>query len=320
MAARSISPFQAFLMVLLIVFWGSSFVVVKQVLGEGLSPIAIATFRFLVAGGLFLLALFIKKRLSPDYRLLIERKDFITLVILALSGVTFFFTIQYTGIQMAGASIAAILVCLLSPILISVFSARLFSEPLSRTRALGISVAVAGTLSVVSSDLLNLEGNTQFFVGTLILLSTPVLWAVYSLLGAKIMKRYDAFLVVAYVSLLGGLFLVPFSIAENSFLQIITLGTNEWLAILYLSFTCSLVGYYIWFYVLQKAGSTASSFLFAEPLVTVVFAFVFINETISWSVIAGAILIFVGVYLVTIKKPAQKPEEPTSLEASRLSG
>ena len=221
---------------------------------------------------------------------------------------------------MAGASIAAILVCLLSPILISVFSARLFSERLSRTQALGISVAVAGTLSVVSGDLLNLEGNTQFFVGTLILLSTPVLWAVYSLLGAKIMKRYDAFLVVAYVSLLGGLFLVPFSIAENSFLQILTLGTNEWLAILYLSFTCSLVGYYIWFYVLQKAGSTASSFLFAEPLVTVIFAYVFINETISLSVIAGAILIFIGVYLVTAKKPKQNPKAPISLEASRLSG
>jgi len=53
MTARSISTFQAFLMVLLIVFWGSSFVVVKQVIGDGLSPIAVATFRFLVAGALF---------------------------------------------------------------------------------------------------------------------------------------------------------------------------------------------------------------------------------------------------------------------------
>ena len=306
MTARSISTFQAFLMVLLIVFWGSSFVVVKQVIGDGLSPIAVATFRFLVAGALFLVALFLKKRFTPNYRLDVEKKDLLTLIVLALTGVTFFFTIQYTGIEMAGASIAAILVCLLSPIIITVVSARLFSERLAKWQIVGIAVAVAGTLSVVSADLMNLQGNMQFFAGTLILLSTPIMWATYSLLGEKIMKKYDAFLVVAYVSLIGGACLVPFSLAENSFFRIFTLGTNEWLAILYLAFTCSLLGYYIWFYVLQKAGAAASTFLFAEPLVTVVFAVMFINETLSLSVIAGAVLIFAGVYLVTVKKPIQK--------------
>jgi drug/metabolite transporter (DMT)-like permease len=311
MAARSITAFQAFLMVLLIVFWGSSFVVVKQVLGDGLSPIAIATFRFLVAGALFLAALAIKKRVAPTYRLRVERKDLPTLVVLALSGVTFFFTIQYTGIQLAGASIAAILVCLLSPIIITVASARMFSEHLARWQFLGIGVAVAGTLSVVSSDLLNLQGNAPFFVGTLVLLSTPIMWAVYSLLGERIMKKYDAFLVVSYVSLIGGLCLIPFSLAEGTFLQVFVLGTNEWLAMLYLAFTCSLLGYYIWFYVLKKAGSAASSFLFGEPLVTVVFAVIFINETLSLSVIVGAALIFVGVYLVTAKKSLPKSESAT---------
>jgi drug/metabolite transporter (DMT)-like permease len=305
MAERSMTHFQAFLMLMLIVFWGSSFVVVKEVLGEGLSPIAIATFRFLAAGAFFLVALLTKRRLSPTYRLGVERKDFPTLLVLALTGVTFFFAIQYTGIQLAGASLAAILVCLLSPILITVFSARLFREHLSTMQVVGILVAVSGTLSVVSADLLSLQGGMQFLVGTLILLLTPVLWAVYSLLGEKIMKKHDAFLVVAYVTIFGGLLLIPFSLAENSLFQIVTLRTNEWLAILYLSSTCSLLGYYIWFYVLKKAGSAASSFLFAEPLVTALFAATFIGETLSPLVLIGAVLIFVGVYIVTQKQTAK---------------
>ncbi len=306
MASRSISPFQAFLMVLLIVFWGSSFVVVKELLGDGLSPTAVATFRFLVAGALFLIALMAKKRVSPDYKLRVQKRDLLTLLALALTGVTFFFTIQYTGIQLAGASIAAVLVCLLSPLLITVFSARLFGEHLMKKQTVGIITAVAGTLLVVLADLLNLEGSMTFLVGTLILLSTPVMWAVYSLLGEKIMQKYDAFLVVAYVSLLGGVCLIPFSLADNSFFQIFTLTTNQWLGILYLSSTCSLLGYYIWFYVLKKAGATASSFLFAEPLVTVVFAVLFVNETLYPSVLAGAVLIFIGVFLVTTKKSQSK--------------
>jgi drug/metabolite transporter (DMT)-like permease len=307
MASRSISPFQAFLMILLIIFWGSSFVVVKVLLEDGLSPIAIATYRFLVAGVLFLIALLAKRQFNPNSKIRVERKDLLTLLALALMGVTFFFTIQYTGIQLAGASIAAILVCLLSPILITVFSDRFFGERLTKRQFIGIVTAVAGTLLVVSTDLLNLETSIASLVGTLILLSTPVLWAAYSLLGQKIMRKYDAFLVVSYVSLLGGLCLIPFSLAENSFSQILTLNTTQWIGILYLASTCSLLGYYIWFYVLKKAGVTASAFLFAEPLITAIFAVVFVNEALYFPVIAGAVLIFIGVFLVTLR--SRKPQK-----------
>jgi drug/metabolite transporter (DMT)-like permease len=288
-------------MVLLIVFWGSSFVVVKQLLDDGLTPIAVATFRFLVAGAFFLIVLLVKKGLSPNYRLSVDRKDLLAFLALALSGVTFFFIVQYTGIQLAGSTIAAIMVCLLSPILITVFSSRLFGEHLKKAQFIGIAVASVGTLLVVLADLLNLKGNMTFLVGTLILLSTPFMWAGYSLLGQKIMQKYNAFLVVAYVSLLGGICLIPFSLAENSFTLLLTMNLNEWLGILYLSLTCSLLGYYIWFYVLKKAGATASTFLFAEPLITAVFAVMFVSETIYPSVIVGAFLIFAGVFLVTFR-------------------
>ncbi len=128
------------------------------------------------------------------------------------------------------------------------------------------------------------------------------MWAAYSLLGQKIMQKYDAFLVVSYVSLLGGLCLIPFSLAQNSFSLLLTMNAIEWLDILYLSVTCSLLGYFIWFYVLKKAGAKASTFLFAEPLITAVFAVMFVSETLYPSVIVGAVLIFVGVFLVTFYK------------------
>jgi drug/metabolite transporter (DMT)-like permease len=286
----------------LILFWGSSFVVVKIALGEGLTPISIATFRFLIAGGFFLIAILIEKKIKRNYRLLVEKKDFPTLLFLALSGVTFFFIVQYTGIQMAGASIAAILVCLLSPVLITLLSAIIFKEHLMKKQFFGIGIAALGTIVVVTSGTISLPTHPEFLLGSLILLFTPVLWATYTLVGKKIMDRYSPFLVVAYVNVLGGLCLIPFSLAENSFCQILTIGIYSWLAILFLAVTCSLLGYYIWFYVMKhvKAAIT-SSFLFAEPLVTVLFAFMFVGEELSMFVLAGGFLIFVGVYLVARK-------------------
>jgi len=303
MVTRAIGLFNAFLMIVLIIFWGSSFVVVKIALREGLTPVAVATFRFLLAGGLFLAVLLFKKNRKRNYRLLVEKKDAPTLLFLALSGVTFFFATQYTGIQMAGATIAAIFVCLLSPILITVLSTRIFKEHLDKKQIFGIGIAATGTLTVITGGVSTFQGNKEFFFGSLILLSTPALWTAYSLLGKKTMEKYSPFLVVAYVTVLGGLCLVPFSLAENSLQKISTMSLNSWLAILFLSLTCSLLGYYIWFYVLKQVGAAVtSSFLFAEPLVTVLFAVTLIGEEITLSIIAGGLLIFTGVYLVTKKK------------------
>jgi len=300
MTTKTISPFNAFLMVVLIVFWGSSFVIVKIALREGLTPIFIATFRFLIAGGLFFIALLFRKSAEQDFRLLVEKKDSITLLFLALTGATFFFAAQYTGVQLAGASIAAILVCLLSPIFIAVLSAKIFKEHLMKRQIFGIGVAAVGAFIVITGGTLNVPENKDFLLGSLILLSTPVLWAAYSLWGKKIMEKYDPFLVVAYVTMLGGLCLIPFAWAENSLNQIFTISFYGWLAILFLSSTCSLLGYYIWFYVLKQVGAAVtSSFLFAEPLVTVLFAVTLVGEELSLSILAGGLLIFVGVYLVT---------------------
>lgn len=303
MATRAIGLFNALLMLTLIIFWGSSFVVVKMVLREELTPVALATFRFLIAGGLSLVVLLFKKNRKRDYNLLIEKKDAPTLLLLALSGVTFFFAAQYTGIQMAGAAIAAIFVCLLSPILITLLSTRILKEHLNRKQIFGIGIAATGTLIVITGGTLSFQGNKEFFFGSLILLSTPILWTAYSLLGKKTIEKYNPFLVVTYVTILGGLCLIPFSLVENSLQQIFTMSLNSWLAILFLSVTCSLLGYYIWFYVLKQVGAAVtSSFLFAEPLITALFAVTLVGEEITLSISTGGLLIFTGVYLVTKKK------------------
>jgi drug/metabolite transporter (DMT)-like permease len=300
MEKRNISLPNIILMLFLITFWGSSFVVVKLILREGLSPIAIATFRFLLAGGIFLIVLFLNRIRNRNYRILVEKKDVPVIISLSLSGVTVFFIAQYTGIQMASASVASILVCLLSPILISLFSIYIFKENLSKTQFLGVGTASAGTLTVIIGGTFNLEGNLTFFLGSLMLLATPLLWTAYTLLGKNIMEKYDPFLIVAHVNILGGLFLIPFSLTEGSLKNIFALTGQEWLAIIYLASTCSVLGYFIWFHVIKQSSSAAtSSFLFAEPLITVLFAAILISEEVTPYTVGGGLLIFIGVFLIT---------------------
>jgi drug/metabolite transporter (DMT)-like permease len=302
MATRTIGLVNTFLMTVLIIIWGSSFVVVKIVLREGLTPIAVATFRFLIAGGLFSVVLLLKRKAMTHSRLLVERKEIATLWLLALSGGTIFFIAQYTGIQMAGAATAAIFVCLLSPILISVASTALLKEHLSRRQILGIGIAATGTFTVIAGGGLSYQSGREFFIGTLILLLTPLLWTAYTVVGKRMMRKYDPFLIVGYVSILGGLSLIPFSLAEGSLQHILTLSLNSWFAILFLALGCSLLGYYIWFHAVRHIGAAVtSSFLFAEPLVTALLAVTVVEEELTIYILLGGLLILAGVYLVTRK-------------------
>jgi drug/metabolite transporter (DMT)-like permease len=301
MATKTISSLNVVLMLCLITLWGSSFVVVEATLKEGLTPVAIATFRFLVAGGLFAGSLVANRCRDSQYAFFIERRDFPRLLLLGLTGVTFFFVVQYTGIALAGASIAAILVCLLSPILISVLSAWFFKEYLTAKNVLGIGIAAVGTFVIIVGGVLDVGGNAaNFLFGSLILLLTPLMWAIYTLTGKSMIEKYDPFLVVAYVNIIGGLCLIPFSLAEGSLSEALAMNFSEWSAILYLAFTCSLVGYSIWFHVMKEVkAAVTSSFMFAEPLITVIFATIFQKETITLLSAAGGFAVFAGVYLVT---------------------
>jgi drug/metabolite transporter (DMT)-like permease len=202
---------------------------------------------------------------------------------------------------LAGASIAAILVCLISPILISVFSAWIFKEYLTTKNVIGIGLAAVGTFTVIVGGTLSVQGNrADFLLGSSILLLTPLLWAVYTIMGKRVLEKYDPFLIVAYVNILGGLCLTPFSLAESSFHEALTMNISEWSAILYLAITCSLLGYFIWFHVMKQVkASVTSSFMFAEPVITVLFATVFLNEHISILTVVGGLAVFAGVYLVT---------------------
>jgi drug/metabolite transporter (DMT)-like permease len=232
----------------------------------------------------------------------IDVRDLPVFVFLALSGITFFFLAQYTGINMAGASIAAIFVCLLSPIFIAVGSVVMFKERVGKWQVLGISFATVGTLIVILGGSVGMQLDSDFFYGSLILLATPFLWTFYTLLGKRTIEKYDPILVLTYITVLGGLFFLPFSLSENSIFLALSMSASSWTAIAYLSVTCSLLGYYIWFYSVERVGATVtSSILFGEPLVTVLLAAAFVGEQITTPIAIGGILIFTGVCLVTRK-------------------
>jgi drug/metabolite transporter (DMT)-like permease len=281
----------SFILVLVSLVWAGSFIVV-QIATEEIDPVSLGFLRFLVATPIMFLILLIRgKGIS------IPRKELPSLSILGLTGVTLLYLFQFIGIDITNAPTAAVLINT-NVIFIAILSALFLKETFRRKKISGVLLSFLGVLVIIffnaPKETFLLE-NT-FFIGCVLILLSAFCWAIYSIVGKRLLKTYDMFTVTAYAFALGSLFYLPFVILDI-IPTIQQTSLNGWLAVLYLALVCTVFGYIGWYYALKKTeASKAAVFLNLIPLFTVIMSF-FIGESITVFFLLGAILIIYGVYL-----------------------
>jgi drug/metabolite transporter (DMT)-like permease len=279
------------LLILVSLVWAGSFIVVDIVTKE-MDPIDLGFLRFLVAAPLmFLLVVTRKKPLT------LPKKELPWLVVLGLTGVTLLYLFQFIGIHLTNAPTASVLINT-NVIFIAILSGIFLHEALTKKRMAGIILSFVGVIVIMGSDIATQEitiGNL-FFIGGILMLLSALCWALYSLIGKRLLKTYDEFVITTYAFGFGTLCYIPFV-----FLHLVPMiqqtSLNGWLAVLYLALTCSLFGYLGWYYALKHIdASKAAVFLNFIPLFTILISF-FLGTHLTWFFLLGAALIIYGVYL-----------------------
>ncbi len=279
------------LLILVSLVWAGSFIVV-DVTTKQMDPIDLGFLRFLVATPLmFLLAILRKKPLA------IPKKELPWLIVLGLTGVTFLYLFQFLGIHLTNAPTASVLINT-NVIFIAILSGVFLHEILTKKRIAGIVLSFFGVVLIMFSDLSTQEitFDNLFFIGGILMLLSAFCWALYSLVGKRLLRTYDEFVITTYAFGFGTLFYLPFVLLHiGPVLQQTSL--DGWLAVLYLALTCSLFGYLGWYYALKNIdASKAAVFLNFIPLFTILMSF-FLGTNFSWFFLLGAGLIIYGVYL-----------------------
>jgi len=191
------------------VIWGLSFVAASVVLTT-LSPVLLATVRFVIASALFLPVILRELRLGskPAFS---DLKDMASLGLLSIS---VYFWLQYTGVKHAGAGVSSILVVGFIPILTGVASSLLLGEALSRWKAVGSAAGFVGVALITLPKVTGVDLDAGFLFGVGCLLGNAVCWSLYSTLSRRLMQRTGSPLVVtAYVTVFGTLALLPMSLS-----------------------------------------------------------------------------------------------------------
>jgi drug/metabolite transporter (DMT)-like permease len=276
-----------------VVVWGASFIATKLALRE-LSPVVVIWLRFGI--GLVILGWFVAQRKELAFPAARELGFF---AFLGFLGITFHQWLQVTGLLTAQATTTAWIITTI-PIFIAILGRFMLQEKLGWDRIGGILLATFGVLLIVShGDLQSVLIGRFGTHGDFLVLISAVNWAVFSVLSRKALKNHPAIQMLFYVMVFGWVFASIWLATTPHFSEIVSLSLQGWISILFLGILCTGIAYIFWFDALKElTASQVGSFLYIEPLVTVVVAGLLLQEPLFLAAFLGGALILAGVWLV----------------------
>lgn len=286
--------------------WGGTFVAAR-IVAQQADPLSASFLRFLIAS-FFLYMLVLKQHGSLPK---LSRKSAIIVILLGLSGVAAYNIFFFQGLKTIQASRASLIVAT-NPVFIALFSVLLFREKVSRIGTGGIIMCLAGAVTVITRgnplDILSAGIGS----GELFILGCVASWVVYSLIGKVVMEEISPLSAVAYSCIIGTLGLLMPAVFAGMYPAFMNYGAATWAGLFYLGFFGTVVGF-IWYYegIKEIGPARAGVFINFVPASGVFLGWLILDETIDWSLLAGACLIIGGVFLTNSGKVIPRDNQAT---------
>jgi len=209
---------------------------------------------------------------------------------------------QFFGTDLTTASEGALLT-VLTPVFTFLLGIMILSEPLTRRRLVGMTVALGGTVVVVGGqyDLTTIGFGSV--LGITLLVVASVTWAGYTVWGAPIIRRYSALETATY-STLFAVPLLAIGVPIEWYVRDVSLTSMPVTlpviaAVGYLGVFSTALAWYCWYKGIEFVDTgRVAVFFFAQPVVGAVLGVVFLEETVGTGFVLGALLMAVGIYLV----------------------
>lgn len=260
--------------------WGFGFVVVKNSL-DMVSPIEMLAFRFSIAA-LVLGAIFFRKLKQLSRKVVLEG--------MVIGFLIFFgYLMQTVGIKYTTASKNAFLTTAYV-VLVPFVQWLINHKKPNRYCIIGAFVAVVGI------GLLSLQGDLSMNLGDLLSVICGVGFALHMVYTDRFTEHHDPIVLAVLQMIFAALFsLIAVLVSDDGGSKIL-FTTDVVISMLYLGALATAVGF-----LLQTMGqryaspTTASLLLSLESVFGVVFSIVFLQERLTGKMIAGCVLIFIGI-------------------------
>ena len=285
---------------LVVAIWGATFVSTKLLLLNGLSPAHIFTLRFIIAYIMLLGASFF----LPRHRWMSQNlKDELIMFGLGVTGGSLYFLTENAAMNYTTTTNTSLIVCL-CPLFASLLISICYkSERLHGLQIVGTLLAAIGVTIVVLNGRFVLHLSP---LGDALAFSACLCWALYSLLLIPASKRYDTLFITRKVFAYGLLSMLPYYAVYPDLPPMeALLRWDSILQLLFLGCIASTICFLLWNWVIRRLGAiVTTNYVYFNPVVTILCAWVVLNEHITVWFLLGTVLILAGMYLADRKQDA----------------
>jgi drug/metabolite transporter (DMT)-like permease len=275
-------------------------------LRDDIGPLTLAASRFAIASLLFVLLL--QRRPVVDRHMGSDRW---LLVGMALSGVALFAPTLYLGLRFT-TTVNATLINGFGPLITGILAGLLIREPMSRPQIVGAVVGLIGVASLISGGSVAFWQTASINIGDLITLGAVVLWALYSILGRRVMHQRSALSATAFSAFLGLPLLLLAAAWEMTALPP-NIEPRLLLSVLYIGIAPTVVGFLAWNAGVRRLGASgAMVFYNTLPLYGALLGTLFLGESIGLAHLLGGVLIIGGGLWAArgSQAPSRREQEP----------
>jgi len=273
------------------VIYGINYPIGKIVL-KSIDPFGIVLIRVFSCMFLFWMihAIFIKEKTVW--------KDHIMLVLAAAFGVAINQLLFFKGLSLTSETHAS-LIMITTPLIVLLMGWVIAKDKITLLNLIGILVGGAGVGLLVSSGHKD-SASASDITGDLFIVINATCYAIFLVITKPLMKKYSPFTVTKWIFIYGLIMVVPFGIKEFMDIPWQTLSNTTYASLIYVVLGATFFAYLFNVLGLRYGNPTlVSIYIYIQPVIASLIAVVAKTDTFTLSKFISAILVFLGVALVS---------------------
>ncbi|HEV2350484.1 MAG TPA: DMT family transporter [Terriglobia bacterium] len=271
--------------------WAANIVAGKEAL-RGFGALTLAQLR-VTGAALVLGVLFLGWRRRPTLRM--NARQWLFLIWVALFGITLNQLFFIGGLSRSSVAHTGLIVAL-GPVMVLVLSCLMHLEALTALKIVGMIVSFTGVGFLTLGKAGEVSGATM--KGDLILLGGTAVFAYYTVLVKGVVEQYDPLTFNVLIFVLGAALMVPFTLRNILNIRWTLLPSIAWWGLTFMVLFGSVAAYLIFAFALRElTAARVAAFSYLQPAIATALGIWLLGETLTRGVVAGGVLILLGVYL-----------------------
>ena len=280
------------------IIYGVTFTIAKDVM-----PLYIDAYGFILlrAGGSVLL-FWLVWLFMPKEKIALQ--DFPRIIAAAFFGVAFIMLTFFKGLSLTS-PISAAVIMVSTPMIVLALSAIIMKERMKSRMVFGIILGLIGTAFLILYGK-SIGSATNAGLGNFLVLVNAISYGFYLIIVKKLMDKYNAFSFAKWIYLFGFIMVLPFGWSQFDAVNWSAIPVTISWKIVFVVVISTFLTYLLNLLSMKELKpTTVAVFIYLQPLFATIFAIGLGKDELSVVKIISALLIFIGVYLVTQKKSVE---------------